>query len=234
MCLVLGFMISLAWVTQENRRSRLGLISPEQSRRIGEASVDPETFQELTNEVSRLRAEKTKLENALAGNTNQAKVLNDSLQEAKKMASLTDLVGPGIVVTLRDSGRASPDDFAMNEAIVHDTDVLRVVNELFSAGAEGVSVNDHRVGPRTAFRCVGPTILVNDVKIASPVEIRAIGDAKTLLGAMNLPGGILAEIRQADPGMVTVEKSEKLTIKAYTGSTDMKVATVPPAPKEPN
>ena len=44
--------------------------------------------------------------------------------------------------------------------IIHDTDVLRVVNELWNAGAEAVTVNNRRVGPGTNYRCVGTTILV--------------------------------------------------------------------------
>jgi uncharacterized protein YlxW (UPF0749 family) len=131
---------------------------------------------------------------------------------------------------LRDSAKTAPGDFGgLNDAIVHDTDVLQVVNELFSAGAEAVSVNDLRVTNRVSFRCVGPTILVNDVKIASPIEIRAIGDPKTLLGAMNLPGGILAQFRQTDPSMVQLERVQRMTIKPFTGNTDFKFGKPPKA-----
>ena len=37
----------------------------------------------------------------------QSKVLNDSLQESKAFAGLTELEGPGIALTLRDSGKSN-------------------------------------------------------------------------------------------------------------------------------
>jgi uncharacterized protein YlxW (UPF0749 family) len=104
------------------------------------------------------------------------------------------------------------------------------VNELFSSGAEAVSVNDHRVAGTTSFRCVGPTILVNDMKIASPVLIRAVGDANTLYGGMNLPGGVLSEIRMTDPAMVQIDKVAKQELPAFVGKTSMQFAKVPEDP----
>ncbi|RYG44302.1 DUF881 domain-containing protein [bacterium] len=219
-------MISIAWVTQVNRRTRISLLSPDQSSRVSEAAVDIDKFTELSNEVNKLREEKTRLENTLATGKGQTQLLNDSLQEAKAFAGLTEVTGPGIVITLRDSQKSSGGSQAY-DAIVHDLDVLRTVNEVFASGAEAVSVNKHRVSLGTTFRCVGPTILVDDVKIASPVVIRAIGDADTLAGGMNLPGGILAEFRTSDSEMVSLEKVEKMTLPAYAGSTDFKTAKVP-------
>jgi len=54
--------------------------------------------------------------------------------------------------------------------------VVHVVNELFASGAEAIAVNGHRVAGTTSFRCVGTTILVNDVKIASPIVVRQKDD----------------------------------------------------------
>jgi uncharacterized protein YlxW (UPF0749 family) len=155
--------------------------------------------------------------------------LYESLAEIKTFAGLTEIEGSGIIVTLKDSPRAAGSGLAGADSgdIIHDTDVLRVVNELQASGAEAISVNDHRITSRASLRCVGPTILVNDIKIASPIEIRAIGDPKTLLGAMNLPGGILADIRQTDLSMVSIEEVKKMTLKAYTGLTGTRFGKVP-------
>jgi uncharacterized protein YlxW (UPF0749 family) len=230
MCLILGLMISMAWVTQENRQSRRGFLSADQQTRITEGEVDLEAFQELTASVAKLREEKTKYEQALASQSGDSKVLNESLQEAKAFAALTEVEGPGILITLSDSAKAGgtvSDAAVAGDVIIHDTDVLRVVNELFASGAEAIAVNGHRVSPRTAFRCVGTTILVNDVKIASPVRIFSVGDADTLYGAMMMPGGILAEIRDSDPAMVQIEKLKVVRVPAYSGTTNLKFGKVP-------
>jgi uncharacterized protein YlxW (UPF0749 family) len=114
------------------------------------------------------------------------------------------------------------------DAVIHDRDVLHVTNELFASGAEAVSVNNHRVAASSSLRCVGTTILINDVKIASPIVIRAIGDPETLYGAMDMPGGVLSEIRVYDPAMVQLEKAKDLRLPAYVGTTDRKWAKPTP------
>jgi uncharacterized protein YlxW (UPF0749 family) len=228
MCVILGFMISLARVTQNTRSSRKNFLSPDQQIRVNEASVDIDAFQRMSNEVSKLQADNTIFQNAIAKQGPQSKVLNDSLQELKVFAGLTRVVGPGVVVTLRDSQKGNA-GVSLNlglpsDAIIHDVDVLKVVNELIASGSEAVSVNDHRVAGNTSFRCVGTTILVNDIKIASPVVIRAIGDPSTLLGAMNMPGGVLAEIRQTDPTMVQIETVKSQQLPEFVGNTGHKFA----------
>ena len=229
MSLILGFMCALAWVTQENRKSRRPFANQQQTTRINEGQVDIDAFDQLQARVQELLKKNDVLEKSLSGSSSQAKTLNESLQEVKSFSGLTELEGPGIVIFLKDSGRTAGSGFGNAETgdIIHDTDVLRVVNELQASGAEAIAVNEHRITGRASFRCVGPTILVNDIKISSPIEIRAIGDPKTLLGAMNLPGGILADIRQTDPSMVEINEVKKMTLKPYTGSTSARFGKVP-------
>ncbi|MFQ3587018.1 MAG: DUF881 domain-containing protein [Fimbriimonadaceae bacterium] len=218
--LVLGFMMTMAWVTQDTRSERIRALDPSQQQRIMGGSIDLiEEYRVLSEEVERLRAAKTQLENAMGNRNKETQVLNDSLQETKLFAALTEVEGPGITVTLRDNERAKAGGMATMDDVIHDTDVVQVVNELWAAGAEAISVNGLRVSPRTSFRCVGPTILVDNQKISSPVRIRAIGDVETLIGAMNMPGGALAMLRESDPNMVSVEKVERHRLPAFAGST---------------
>jgi len=226
--LIVGFLTSLAWITQADRTERLSRLSPDIRTRLtaGELDLSAE-YQSVREEVAKLRADKGRLENLLAQGQNASKEINLSLQEAKMFAGLTEVEGPGILVTLNDSQRPAEDAFDPAGQIIHDTDVVKVVNELWAAGAEAISVNNKRVGPATSFRCVGPTILVDGVKIASPVQIRAIGDSETLYGGMLLPGGILDEIKQYDPKMVHVEPVKKMRMPAFAGSTSPKFMKTP-------
>lgn len=227
MCVVLGFMIATAWVTDQTRASRLNLLSPAQRNRVQSGNIDMETaIQETQAEVAKLRAEKTKLENAMASQTSSTKALNDSLQEVKILAGLTDIEGPGVRVELRDSKKPASGIFPA-DLIIHDVDVLKVVNELWNAGAEAITVNNHRVVGGTSFRCVGSVILVDDVKIASPVIIRAIGDPDTLKGALDLPEGVLSDFRDIDPAMANVSKVDQQRLPAYAGSTTKRIGIVP-------
>lgn len=238
MCLVLGFMISMAWVTEINRSSRNRYMAASQLDRIKQSLSDGDNLPELQAQVNSLQAKITKLENALASQDDQTKVLNDNLQEAKIFAAMTELEGPGVLITLQDdtSGqrRPSPGGNAYSmlptngaESVIHDIDVLQVVNELYAAGAEAISVNDIRLAAGSSVRCVGPTILVNDMKVASPVRIAAIGDPKTLYGGMNLPNGVLDVIRLQNPSMVQIEKVQHMRLPGFVGNTAKRIGKVP-------
>jgi uncharacterized protein YlxW (UPF0749 family) len=236
MCLILGVMTSMAWVNERNRSARLQQLDPDQRTRVTTGAIDIDTFQRLSAEVQDLREQKSKIEKVMANQTGQGKVLEEEVQQAELLAGLTRLEGPGLQITLRDSTKG-PQSFGgvmavTSDSIIHDLDVLKVVNELYATGAEAISVNGRRVVSGTSFRCVGTTILVDGVRIASPVVIRAIGDTATLIGGMNLPGGVLSEIRQSDPAMVEITPMKKLQLPPFAGTTERKFATVPKDPKD--
>ncbi|MHB8637342.1 MAG: DUF881 domain-containing protein [Fimbriimonadaceae bacterium] len=226
MCVLLGFMLTRAWVTDQSRTSRFKLLAPQIQARVGSGSLDlQEEAKKMETEVQHLQDENTKMEVSLSTQTGSTKVLNEQLQEAKVFAGLTEVEGPGLVVTLRDSTK--PPQSFVQEQIIHDGDVLRVVNELWNAGAEAIAVNGHRVVTTTSIRCVGSTILVNNTPIASPVAIRALGDPATLEGALNLPAGVLSEIRSIDPAMVQLTPVKAMRLAAFSGSTEHRLLKVP-------
>ncbi|HZH98027.1 MAG TPA: DUF881 domain-containing protein [Fimbriimonadaceae bacterium] len=228
MSLVLGVMLSMAWISDTTRSSRAAALDPDQRRRLREGLIDLEEYQKLTVEVRALREENGKLQNAMSSESKQSKVLNESLQQAKLIAGLTEVEGPGITIVLSDSMKEN-NAFAPEDRIVHDYDVLRLVNELWAAGAEGIEVNGHRVIGSTSFRCVGPVIHVDSVPISPPVKIRAIGDPKTLMGGLNIPLGVLDQMRQMDKDMVKIEEVKKHHFAAYTGPTSKRYLKVPKA-----
>lgn len=233
MMVVLGFLLTLAWVTNDTRSARIAALDPDQQSRIRTGSIDlQEDYQKLAQEVTRLREENTKYQTAMAQETGQSKLLNESLQDMKLFAGLTDVEGPGVTVILKDAKGPAGD--VLDAQNIHDLDVLRVVNELWNAGAEAIAVNNHRVVAGTSFRCVGAVILVNNIQIATPVVIQAIGDAETLMGALGLRGGILDEIRQSGGNdMVTLTNEKKMRLPAYSGPSAKRFSTVPKATEKP-
>lgn len=101
----------------------------------------------------------------------------------------TDAVtGPGLVVSLTDGGGGlveEPDD----NSRVRDLDVQTVVNALWDAGAEAVSVDDQRLTPKSSIRNAGQAILVNLVPLRGPTYVvRAIGDPDSMQAALARSG----------------------------------------------
>ena len=117
-------------------------------------------------------------DNAIQGDKT-AELLKNELEQINAIGGLTAVKGEGITITLNDAETLNPTLLAEDQ-IIHDTDLLKIVNELRASGAEAISINEQRVINTTAIRCVGPTILVNDVKIGAPFIIKAIGNSDTL------------------------------------------------------
>lgn len=104
-----------------------------------------------------------------------------SEQELHQIAGLAAVEGPAVRVTLTDA----PADFAPpgvdgDLLVVHEQDIQRVMNALFAAGAEAMTIQDQRVIATTAVKCVGNTVVLHGVPYAPPYVITAIGDQAAL------------------------------------------------------
>ena len=90
--------------------------------------------------------------------------------------------GPGAVVTLRDR------DVTDASRVVHDYDLLLVINQLRAARAEAIALNGVRVGNHCSIRVVGPSIRIDDTALNPPFVIHAIGDGAWFQKIMRTSG----------------------------------------------
>lgn len=141
------------------------------------------------------------------------------------------LRGPGVEIVIKDSAKAISKGEDPNIAIVHNDDLLRLVNELRTAGAEAVALNDQRMVEQSEITCAGTTILVNKSRIAPPFVVRAIGDADTMVAALQMRGGIV-EYLQFYGIQVNISKKSEVLVPAFSGSTLHKFAKPVPAKVE--
>lgn len=157
-----------------------------------------------------------------ANSSGKVKLLMEELNQSRVLAGTTEVEGPGIIVTLDDGKEL--DASGEKYVIVHDSDIRMVLCELAAAGAEAISINGQRIVATTAVRCVGNTVMVNDVKVAPPFEISAIGDSSTLEAAINIKGGS-ADYLRGWGILITTKKTDKVTVPRYSGVVNMKYAT---------
>jgi uncharacterized protein YlxW (UPF0749 family) len=231
--LIAGFLVAAAVGVNEKADTRLRSLGGETVTMLNDPTIDiASKYEQALDEIEKLRKSNSEMADAASKGDEISLQLNERLQEALQFAGLTEAEGPGITVTLRDSVEPVDPGFVIDNAIIHDQDVIRVVNELWNAGAEAISINGGRVGPRTYVRCVGSVVHVDSRRFASPIYIRAIGEPQTLYGAMVLPGGVLAEIQETDSQMVELEIVEKHRLSPYSGPTSSIIATVPQEDEE--
>lgn len=135
-------------------------------------------------------------------------------EQLRFQAGLTPVEGKGIIVRIEDSKLPVKSGENPNLYLIHDEDILRIINELRAAGAEAISINDQRLIGTTEVRCVGPTITVNRKSFAPPYIVQAIGDPNSLAGALQMRGGVADTLKHwgIDLG---ITKSEHIVVPAY-------------------
>jgi len=215
-CIVLGIMVGLQYrahsastpIQVDDRRKMLELVRTLEAER-----------NRMSAEISDLRSRISDMETASNRIGVVGKQIQEQLNNSRIEAGLTGMRGPGIVVVLSDSPRTPPANTDPYFYIVHDVDLSALVNELWSAGAEAVSVNEQRIVTRSSIRCVGPTVLVNGVRIAAPYTVKGIGPSD-LETALRMPGGFLDSMAAliGNGGQVTINRVDEVTIMPYEGS----------------
>lgn len=209
--------------SQNNQRIEDLLIELNKEREKTEALEKQAEEYETTIAQYRSDAEKT---------SGDSKALAEQLKRAELLAGLVDVKGPGVTVSLSDAAnRKSLSGSEANSTLIHDEDIRRVLNELSAAGAEAICINDSRIISTSAVRCVGPTVLVNDTKMAPPYVIKAIGKPDQLEAALNLNGGVIDGLRVWG-FEISITKSDELLIPKYSGTLNFRSASAVETAKE--
>ena len=131
---------------------------------------------------------------------------------------LTDVTGPGVIITLSDNENATSENIGLTEDIrdylVHDSNLREVIRKLKNSGAEAISINDQRLVFNTWVTCSGNVIRVNGVKVGSPFEIKAIGSPELLYGNLEQTIKKLNNLGI----IVNIEKKDNINITKYSGT----------------
>ncbi|SFT56744.1 Uncharacterized conserved protein YlxW, UPF0749 family [Geodermatophilus amargosae] len=147
---------------------------------VEDIGAQSDTIDDLSTELEDLRAQVADArDDALAASAVGQRAIDD-LDAAELAAGLVAVTGPGLLVTLAD---AEPDADADpvggtddGSGDVRDGDLQLVVNALWAAGAEAVSINGQRLGPTTAIRFAGEAVLVDFRPVTNPYQISAVGE----------------------------------------------------------
>ncbi len=222
MCAILGFAMSIQFNSVRSRPKEDGANARTEDLQKMLAS-EKEKTNALQEQIQQMQTTIDNYRESIEQTGSAYKGMEQDLLRAENLAGLTSVYGPGVSVTLEDAkitgNVTNPETF-----IIHDSDVRAVVNELLAAGAEAVTVNDERVISTTAIRCVGPVLLVNNVKSGMPFVIKAIGNPETLENALNMTGGIVSELRSVKIN-VSIQKLERIDMNAYSGTVNFNYLT---------
>lgn len=218
--LTLGICIQIKTVTGSN--SIAGESNSENNELRAEVLKYKERYDNQYKELEKAEKELEKQRQKATQNNSDLEQKEEAIKNGNKMIGLTEVTGPGVIVTLSDGKKDANTVLNASDLIVHDTDVLSVINELKNAGAEAISINDQRIAPTTSISCGGNIIDINGEKVGAPFEIKAIGLPEQL-AALSRQGGYLEILKEASVG-VDLKKSNNITIPKYTGVITYKYA----------
>lgn len=162
----------------------------------------------------------------------------DRVEELAVVVGAAPVTGSGVELSMSDSPRLERlelvDDPAEREELekgrVFDSDVQLMVNGLWDAGAEAISVNDQRLTSLSAIRSAGLAILVDFRPLVPPYVIRAIGDPGQLQAkfAQGRAGSALQSLQDNHGIQATITAREDLELPGAGSLILREVRTEPP------
>ncbi len=146
---------------------------------------------------------------------NEKKLIEDLSKDLifYKMASGNQKVsGAGISIKIDDGTKDIEKGEDVNNVLVHDEDIIEIINSLNTCNAEAISVNGQRVTARSSITCNGYTIKINDRVYARPFVIKAIGNPVSFTENLLAPEGYGTKLRNYGVKF-SMKTSDKIVIK---------------------
>lgn len=179
----------------------------------------------LTAQVDASAAQAGKGNGRVAGVQAQVTALGDPFGQ-------TPVRGDGLTVTLDDAPSSAAeqvdpaDQAALDQLVIHQSDLQAVVNALWAGGAQAISIAGQRLVPTSAVRCVGNTLLLNGRVYSPPYVVEVIGppeDMRTQL-AMSRGVSLLEQAVQYYGVGYRVSDPHTVSVPAYDGPLDLSYA----------
>lgn len=165
---------------------------------------------QLRDELDKLRQESKEIEEISNEREAEIKRIEDELNKQKILSGYYDVKGPGAIIKID----AAPDAY-VSLAYSHQY-ILALISYLNNAGVEAISINGQRYTNYTEIVPVLDHINVNGVALVLPLEIKAIGNSRTIEASLNFVGGIVSQMSEIG-FIIETEYLKEIKINRYVG-----------------
>lgn len=209
--LVLGFLVAFSYQLTKEKQPENGISSEQWDKEYETRQLlikQEERNAELQKQLSDTQEKVRKIEEDLK---NEKQLYFNLVEDAEKYRMYVGelgVKGEGIEVTLEDSSYI-PEGENVNNYIVHEGHIFKVINELLISGASAVAINGQRLSHDSYIYCNGPVVTVDGNQFPAPFVISAIGDPAVLDQALNIAGGVVEQVAY-DNIVITLEKKMRL------------------------
>ena len=160
---------------------------------------------QLRDDVRTLETQRTTLQAAVQRGDSSAASIRNDLQRLLGWSGALGVSGSGVRVSVAGS---LPSD-----------GINTLVNELWNAGAEAISIDGIRIVPGLVVEAHSETLSLAGSPLVAPLEILAIGQPETLAGSLTRAGGPIAQLSASNPEVsLSVSGQDLVQIKATNRS----------------
>ncbi|HRY59867.1 MAG TPA: DUF881 domain-containing protein [Patescibacteria group bacterium] len=211
--LFIGLLITVQFRTQASRPLNPIAFYNQLSDVKNEYSTKKES---LSKQVKELQKQINDKQNSLSDKNTV--VLFNSINEQELIFGANSINGEGVIVTISDGPNQIKDDFS--KSLTHAADLRDIVNLLWYAGSEGISINGERIIYDTSIDCVVSTIMINDGNYVPPFTIKAIGNKKDLYDTLNNSRKLIDIKKRADKKQINfdLQMQNDIKIEKYSGA----------------
>lgn len=218
-CLIFGLMVSFSYHLTKSTEKKSNITSSQFTRDMvlrDELIEQEEKNRKLQQELAEKQQQVLEIEKQLSNEAASFHRLAEDAEKYRMYLGKVKVKGEGVQVTLADADY-SPSEKNVNNYIVHEHHVFKVINELYISGASAVAINGQRLTRKSYILCNGPVIEVDGYQHPAPFVITAIGDPDTMAEALNIKDGI-KDLLVNENVQFTLEKKDHILMNAIYGS----------------
>lgn len=140
------------------------------------------------------------------------------------LSGVSTIKGPGLIIKLQDGdiNKILDTEYEIFRKMLHEDDMALILNELRGAGAQAISMNDHRIIPNTSVSCYWAFIGFEDEsRIFAPFYISVIGNAEEIKAKLQLEDSIIQKLLLRKI-KIEIEEKDEIIIPATKQNTEVK------------
>jgi uncharacterized protein YlxW (UPF0749 family) len=191
--IILGFMLSI------QLKSTIHTMSINKVRQVKDLSSEIETLKrqkvDLIAERQEYQDKVEAYEEYVAEESRTLKIIKNEINKLKLVTGLTDVQGEGIIMTIKPKPSSRLD--TVNTLPISSSDFIKIINDLYSVGAEAISINNERITGITHIKEVSKGILINN-NLYNSIQtfiIKVIGNQNKLSDLYNMPNVVVSDLK---------------------------------------
>ena len=215
-CLILTIAIFIQIKTVESITNEEGISLNDNAELKNEVLKWRQAYRDAYNQLEDAEQRLEEARTQVATNNTVDTEVENQIKKNNELLGLTEVKGSGVIIRLDENREVKEEDIIdLNSYLVHEGDLIHIINELYNAGADAISINGKRIVNTTSILCDANIIRINDEIVGVPIEIKAICYPQALYN-LKRKGGYLS-LMASGGVIVEMEESDDITIPKYEG-----------------